>query len=69
MCIRDSPVICATAPGTFDEATSYIVLVRIDEHSRLVIRDPLSSERTEQHWSFDDILGNSVGLWSYTLAQ
>ena len=66
---RGRPVICATAPGTFDEATSYIVLVRIDEHSRLVIRDPLSSERTEQHWSFDDILGNSVGLWSYTLAQ
>lgn len=66
---RGRPVICATAPGTFDEATSYIVLVRIDEHSRLVIRDPLSSERTEQHWSFEDILGNSVGLWSYTLAQ
>ena len=66
---RGRPVICATAPGTFDEATSYIVLVRIDEHSQLVIRDPLSSERTEQHWSFEDILGTSVGLWSYTLAQ
>lgn len=66
---RGRPVICATAPGTFDEATSYIVLVRIDEYSQLIIRDPLSSERTEQHWTFEDILGTSVGLWSYTLAQ
>ena len=66
---RGRPVICATAPGTFDEATSYIVLVRIDEYSQLIIRDPLSSEHTEQHWTFEDILGTSVGLWSYTLAQ
>ena len=65
---RGRPVICATAPGTFDEDTSYIVLCSIDAYGRLVICDPVSSERTEEHWAFEDILGVSVGLWSYTLA-
>lgn len=66
---RGRPVICATAPGTFDEGASFIVLSRIDENGRLVIRDPLSSERTKKHWEFEEILGCSTELWSYALAE
>ena len=55
------------APSTRPPPTS--CSCSIDEYSQLIIRDPLSSERTEQHWTFEDILGTSVGLWSYTLAQ
>lgn len=66
---RGRPVICATAPGTFDEGGSFIVLTRIDENSRLVIRDPLSSERTKKHWEFEEILDCSTALWAYTAAE
>lgn len=66
---RGHPVICATLPKTFDERPSFIVLTRIDENSRLVIRDPLSEERTKKHWKFEEILACSAGLWSYTLAE
>lgn len=61
------PIICATGPGMFGDENTYITLDSIDEYGRIIICDPLSRERTEQHWSFEDIINESTALWAYTL--
>ena len=63
-----NPVICVTRPGTFDEHVSCVVLTGINEHSRIVLVDPSSAERTTESWSFDEVLGASDALYAYTAA-
>lgn len=62
------PVVCVTRAGTFDEHTSCVVLTGINEHSLLVLVDPSSSERSAESWTFDEVLGASDALYSYTRA-
>lgn len=62
------PVVCVTRAGTFDEHTSCVVLTGINEHSLLVLVDPSSSERSAESWTFDEVLGASDALYSYTSA-
>ena len=62
------PVVCVTRAGTFDEHTSCVVLTGINEHSLLVLVDPASSERSAESWTFDEVLGASDALYSYTSA-
>ena len=40
----------------------------IDEHGELAVVDPLSRDRTSRHWTFDEIISQATGLWSYTAA-
>ena len=62
------PVICAISSDAFGGRTTYIVLCGIDEHSRLVVCDPGSVDRTEKRWSFDDVLSASSSMWAYGVA-
>ena len=44
------------------------VVTGIDEHGELAVVDPLSRDRTSRHWTFDEIISQATGLWSYTAA-
>ena len=59
------PVIAAVGPGAFGNESTYIVLADIDERGMLIVRDPLSSERSSRHWSFEEICTQSKALWCY----
>ena len=59
------PVIAAVGPGAFGDEGTYIVLADIDEHGMLIVHDPLSSERSSRHWSFEEICSQSKALWCY----
>lgn len=59
------PVIAEVGPGAFGDEGTYIVLADIDERGMLIVHDPLSSERSSRHWSFEDICAQSKALWSY----
>ena len=45
-----------------------VVVTGIDEHGELAVVDPLSRDRTSRHWTFDEIISQATGLWSYTAA-
>ena len=62
------PVIAEVAAGAFGEDDTYIVLADIDEHGMLIVNDPLSSERSSRHWTFDEICSSSKALWCYRTA-
>ncbi|MBX9034634.1 hypothetical protein [Gordonibacter massiliensis (ex Traore et al. 2017)] len=62
------PVICAVSSDAFGGHATYIVLCGIDEHSRLVVCDPGSVDRSEKRWSFDDVLSASTSMWAYGVA-
>lgn len=59
------PVIATVGPGAFGNESTYIVLADIDERGMLIVHDPLSSERSSRHWSFEDICAQSKALWCY----
>ena len=63
------PVVCAVKSDAFGDHTTYIVLTDIDEHGHLVICDPGSVERSEKHWSFDEVLTSSSALWAYSVSR
>ncbi len=63
------PVIASLSSGSFGSGDNHLVLVGIDEHSLLEIRDPQSSERTEKHWQFDEIIANASSFHSYSIAS
>lgn len=67
--VGGNPVICTMAPGTFGSEGGCIVLSDIDEHSLLVGCNPASRERSEQHWTFAEVLSQAESLWTYRLAQ
>lgn len=62
---RGRPVICATAAGTFQVASSFVVIASIDEYGKLVVHDPLSAHNTDKHWTFDYVIDASESIWSY----
>ena len=62
---RGRPVVCATAPGTFDTKTSYVTIAGIDENGKLIVHDPASERNSMKRWSFDYIIDASTALWSY----
>lgn len=67
--VAGRPVVAAVGGAAFGGSPTYIVLADIDEHGRLVVRDPLSRDRTNRHWGFDEILSQTSALWSYTPAN
>lgn len=66
--VRGRPVIAAVHPGAFGPSETYLVLTDIDEYGMLIINDPLSSERSGHHWSFEDLCAEATSLWAYHLA-
>lgn len=62
------PVIAVMSAGAFGAHDTYIVLADIDERGMLIVHDPLSSERSSRHWSFEEICSESKALWSYKAA-
>lgn len=66
---RGRPVVCATAPGTFNAKAGYVVIAGIDENGKLVVRDPASERNSMKRWSFDYVANASTAIWSYRLAN
>lgn len=62
------PVIASVSSDAFGSDDDHIVLVGIDEHSLLEIRDPQSIERTAKHWKFDEIISAASSFHSYSIA-
>ena len=66
--VGDRPIIASMKAGSFGSSDTYIVVTGIDEHGELAVVDPLSRDRTSRHWTFDEIISQATGLWSYTAA-
>lgn len=67
--VAGRPVIAAVNAGAFGSGATYVVLSDIDEHGRLVVNDPLSRDRSNRHWSFDEVVSQTSALWSYTASS
>lgn len=67
--VTGHPVIALLQSSSFDNGTAYIVLTDIDEHGKVIVNDPLSRDRSQRHWSFEEITSLSNGLWAYTVAD
>lgn len=63
------PIICVVSGGAFGSHPCCIVITDIDRHGKLIVNDPGSIERTERHWTFDEVLSVSSNLWAYSTAQ
>lgn len=59
------PVILSVGPGDFTPGGHFIVLTGIDEEGNILINDPNSRIKSEQSWSLDRLLGQSVGAWEF----
>lgn len=66
--IAGNPIVCVVSSVAFGTEPTYIVLEDIDEYGQLVICDPLSCERTQKHWTFEEIIGSSTAMWAYAQA-
>ncbi len=62
------PVVAQVRAGAFGTDGTYIVLSDIDERGMLIVKDPLSRERSSRHWSFDEICSEAESMWCYSPA-
>lgn len=64
----EQPVICNVGPGDFTSSGHYFVITGINEDGTVNINDPYSAERSGKTWDIDLILGQTMALYSYSLA-
>ena len=67
--VAGRPLIAAVEAGAFGASPTYIVLSDIDPRGKLVVNDPLSSERSSRHWKFEEVLSETTALWSFEAAE
>ncbi|WP_172136010.1 papain-like cysteine protease family protein [Adlercreutzia sp. ZJ473] len=58
------PVVVVTKPATFAAAPACIVLEGVNARSELDIADPSNAVRTQQSWTFDDVIRASAALFA-----
>lgn len=63
-----SPIICSVRPGDFTNGGHFIVLTEYTE-GKFRVHDPNSRIRSSRLWGFDELSGQTKGLWNYTLME
>lgn len=63
----ERPIICAMRPGDFTTGGHFIVLTGVDENGDILLQDPNSPLRSEQHWELDKLMRQMKNLWAYSL--
>lgn len=61
-------IIDNVAPGDFTTTGHYLVISGLTDDGKLIINDPNSSVNSEQAWDIDQVLGQSILLYAYSLA-
>ena len=60
------PISCIMGPGDFTDGGHFLVLTGVDSDGNIVLRDPNSMERTNQHWELSKLMNQMKNLWSYS---
>lgn len=61
---KGNPVVASMGPGAFTKGGHYITLVGIDSNGRIIVNDSNSTSRSNQTWSFENIvLPQSKQFW------
>lgn len=60
-------VICNVGPGDFTTDGHFIVLTGLDDEGRLVVNDPYSTVRSEQHWDVSQVISQTRALWAFSI--
>ncbi|WP_232050801.1 cysteine peptidase family C39 domain-containing protein [Arabiibacter massiliensis] len=67
--VAGRPLVAAVKAGAFGDSPTYIVFADIDPRGKLIVNDPLSSERSARHWRFEEVLPETTALWSFEAAE
>lgn len=59
-------VICNVGPGDFTEGGHFFVITGVDEEGKLIINDPFSVIRSEEHWDVDTVLNQTIALYGFS---
>ena len=57
-------IICSVGPGDFTKIGHFIVLVSYKD-GQVEVRDPFNIEHTEKTWTYADIAGQIVEMWTF----
>ena len=61
-----SPIICVVDKGHFTKDGHFIVMTDYID-GKIKVNDPNSYSRSEQLWNFDDIQGEILNLWAFSV--
>lgn len=64
---QGNPIICIMGAGDFTTTGHFIVLCGIDAEGNVEVRDSNSPDRTAKRWQFDDLQGQCLGAWTYSV--
>lgn len=65
--VAGHPIICSVGPGDFTTTGHFILIAGEDDHGKLIVHDPNSTQRSSQAWDVERILSQCRNLWSFSL--